>query len=175
MFRNSIGSPLESGRPRLVSTIGTASTCPPILWLVTLGKLLPGYGTLFHVALSSTSIFGTLYDARPLRFVCHPDSRWQNCCGHWPSDGLNCLKKSSVPPQAAKMYISGCAATTPHSSSTTFPVLLPPWMVTSRRRAFTVTSTPLKLLDDPPMLSVNVWKLSNTPNFAGFTSRKVKA
>ena len=75
MLKNSITFPLESGRPRLVSAIGTASTCPPRLWLVMLGKLFPGYGTLFQVALIRTSIFGTVYDARPLKFVCHPDSR----------------------------------------------------------------------------------------------------
>ena len=73
------------------------------------------------------------------------------------------------------MYISGCCATTPHSSSTTLPVLVPPWMVTSRRRAVTLTSTPLKVLEEPPMLSVKVWKLSKMPNFAGFTSRNVSA
>src|SRR5687767_6197688 len=111
MFRNSITLPLESGRPRLVSAIGTASTCPPRLWLVMLGKLLPGYGTLCHVPLSRTSILGMLYEASPLMFVFHPDSRWQKDCGHWPSDGLNCLKKSSVPPQPRpEMYICGCAA-----------------------------------------------------------------
>jgi hypothetical protein len=92
--------PLASGRPRLDGATGgkNTSACPPMLWLVTLGKLLPGYGTLFHVALSRMSTFGTVYDARPFRFVCHPDSRWQNSRGHWPIDGLNCLKKSSVPP-----------------------------------------------------------------------------
>src|SRR4030095_1028862 len=128
----------------LVSAIGTARTCAPRLWLVTLGKLFPGYGTLCHVPLSSTSTFGTVYDARPLMFVSHHDSRWQKACGHWPSDGLNCLKKSSVPPHPRpEMYISGCWATTPHSSSTTLPVLVPPWMVTSRRRTFALKSTPL--------------------------------
>jgi hypothetical protein len=38
----------------------------------------------------------------------------------------------------------------------TLPVLVPAWMVTSRSRAFTVTSTPLKRLEEPPMLFVKV-------------------
>ena len=65
------------------------------------------------------------------------------------------------------------AVTTPHPSSTTLPVLVPPWSVTARRRAFTVTSTPLKLLDAPPTLSAKVRKLSICWYFAGLMSRNV--
>src|SRR5262245_6581761 len=89
MLRNWIGMPLDSGRPRVVlSTPGmprnNARVWAPRLWLCTDGNSFPGYATLLSVPLTSTSIFGTVYEASPLRFVFHPDSRWQNCCGHCP-------------------------------------------------------------------------------------------
>ena len=45
---------------------GQQKRLPVRLWLVTLGKLLPGYGRLWNVPLNSTSIFGMVYDASPL-------------------------------------------------------------------------------------------------------------
>ena len=77
--------PLASGRPRFVLSDDARdseeqrSTCPPRLWLCTEGNSFPGYGRLLNVPLISTSIFGTVYVASPLKFVFHPDSRWQNC------------------------------------------------------------------------------------------------
>src|SRR5689334_22593790 len=110
MLTNSMALPLESGRPRFVWAIGTISACAPRLWLATLGKLEPGYGRLCHVALSRTSIFGTLYDASPLTLVRKPDSRWQYACG-------SCASAPRVPPQPKlEMYVSGWALATPHSS-----------------------------------------------------------
>ena len=95
-----MGMPLESGRPRLVlSTPGiprnNASVWPPRLWLCTEGNSFPGYGRLLNVPLTSTSIFGTVYEASPLMFVFHPDSRWQNCCGHWPTPPRNVSRNAA--------------------------------------------------------------------------------
>ena len=56
-----------------------------------------------------------------------------------------------------------------------FPLLVPPWSVTARRRAFTEMSTPWNVLYWPPTLSLKVRKLSTEKNFAGFTSRNVSA
>src|SRR5262249_24009958 len=85
-FRNSTVLPLPNGRLRLVvlTTPGmlSASAWPPQLWLWVDGNSFPAYGRLRNVPLTSMSIFGTLYVASPLMFVCQPDSRWQNCSGH---------------------------------------------------------------------------------------------
>ena len=46
--------------------------------------------------------------ASPLSVVCHPDSRWQNACGHCPMlVALNVSKNAREPPQGAKMLYSG--------------------------------------------------------------------
>src|SRR6476619_7458128 len=103
MFTNSIGIPLESGRPRLVWNSGAMIAEAPRLWLVTLGKLLPGYGTLWNVLERSTSILGSVYDPNPLTLVWNPDSRGQNSRGHWPGtpvppkNGENALREPPHP------------------------------------------------------------------------------
>ncbi len=74
-----------------------------MLWLCTDGNSFPGYGRLRNVPLISTSIFGTVYVARPFTFVFHPDSRWQDDCGHCPTPPRNVSRNPSVPPQGPKM------------------------------------------------------------------------
>ena len=61
------------------------------------------YGTLRKVPLNSTSIFGMVYVASPLKVVCHPDSRWQNACGHWPIPPRKVSRNPPVPPHGPKM------------------------------------------------------------------------
>src|SRR5215475_898865 len=107
MFRNSTTLPLPNGRfsDVVLTTPGilNASTWPTRLWLWTDGNSLPAYGRLRNVPLISTSAFGTLYVTRPFRFVCHPDSRWQNACGHCPTPPRNVSRNPPVPPHAEKM------------------------------------------------------------------------
>src|SRR5437867_12239468 len=98
MLKNSMGKPLESGRPRVVWTCGARSTCPPRLWLATAGTLFPGYGTLWNAVLRRTPIFGAVYEASPLTFVSHPDSRWLHAIDHCPRGGISGLKNDSDPP-----------------------------------------------------------------------------
>src|SRR5688572_1332893 len=107
MFRNWTTFPLLNGRfrPDVFTTPGmlSTSTWPLRLWLCTEGNSLPGYGRLLNVPLSSTSIFGIVYDASPFRFVFHPDSRWQKACGHCPMPPRNVSRNPPVPPQGPKM------------------------------------------------------------------------
>src|SRR6185436_16653123 len=121
--RNSTTCPEPNGRLSDVSltTPGmlNASTCAPRLWLWTEGNSLPGYGMLRKVPLSSTSTFGMVYVASALKFVCQPDSRWQNDAGHWAIPPRNVSRKPPVPPHGPKMKYSGWLLTTPHESSTT--------------------------------------------------------
>src|SRR5215510_2453731 len=107
MFRNSTTCPLPNGRFRdvVLTTPGmlNASTCAERLWLCTEGNSFPGYGRLRNVPLSSTSTFGMVYVASPFRFVCQPDSRWHDDCGHCPMPPRNVSRNPPVPPQGPKM------------------------------------------------------------------------
>src|SRR5436190_22923329 len=97
MLKNWTGPAPENGLPRLVS-LNSKNAVPPRLWLVMDGKLPPGYGRLWNVPLTSTSILGTLYDASPLTFVCQPDWRWQKDCGICARPPMNGEPKPSEPP-----------------------------------------------------------------------------
>src|SRR5215831_10230119 len=99
MLKNWTGAAPEKPRanPTLVSP-DSRNAVPVRLWFVMDGKFPPGYGRLWNVPLMSTSTFGTLYDARPFRFVSQPDSRWQNDCGICARPPMNGEPKPSEPP-----------------------------------------------------------------------------